>query len=731
VLYVAAIACLLASVLFGRARGRLPRRFVLSATLLGVLYATSGLLRAVSSSTLAITGADAAELLGSIALAFTVLQLIGARRELDSGIIGDATIIGLGTWLVSWVTMVEPTIRRSTSSLASSLLSGMYLPAASVAAFLVAAILFRRSRRPPAMLMVCAAVVLSMAGDVASGLESAGQVPGRVADLAGAIYVFAYFLAAAAFVHPSAAVLVTQRQPPVDNHVRGRLLTTAASLVTPIVLLAVVAPRSIADTWVRAVSAVVLAAAVTTRVVMSVQHNSRIQEVLRHSAQTDPLTGLPNRLFISDHVDECLRNAWRTQASPTVYFIDLDRFKNINDSLGHAAGDEVLMIVAGRLRAAVLGRAVVGRLSGDEFVVVDVTGAGRGQAALVFAEELRLLFREPLSLSVGDVFVSASIGVSTSNPTDATSGEDMLRSADTAMYRAKDAGRNCVAVFDPSMHARVAQRLTIETALYRALDRRELRLHHQPILDLERGEVIGFEALMRWMRSDGVVVSPAEFIPIAEDTGTIVPIGAWATLEALTQLHAWIREGVCSSAASMSVNVSPRQLADPNFPGLVQEALSRSGVSAHQLWLEVTEGTMISEPEIALATLRKLRSLGVRIALDDFGTGYSSLSLIQRFPLQRLKIDRAFVQGVADNANDRSLVRTIVAMGRSLGLDLVAEGVESIHQLQVLHELGCTKAQGFLISHPVPAEAMRSTVAALERIGTFPGLRASANPTNP
>jgi len=501
--------------------------------------------------------------------------------------------------------------------------------------------------------------------------------------------------------------------------------------VTPIVLLAVIAPRSTADTWVRAASAVVLAAAVTTRVVMSAQHNSRIQEVLRHSAQTDPLTGLPNRLFISEHVDECLRNAWRTQALPTVYFIDLDRFKNINDSLGHAAGDEVLMIVAGRLRTAFDGRAVVGRLSGDEFVVVDVSDFGNGRGGIVVAEEVRQLFREPLSLSVGDVFISASIGVSAANPTDLTSGEDMLRHADTAMYRAKDAGRNCVAVFDPSMHARVAQRLAIETALYRALERRELRLYHQPILDLDSGEVIGFEALMRWMRSDGVIVSPAEFIPIAEDTGTIVPIGAWATLEALTQLQSWIREGVCGSGASMSVNVSPRQLADPNFPGVVQEALSRSGVSAHQLWLEVTEGTMISEPEVALATLRKLRSLGVRIALDDFGTGYSSLSLIQRFPLQRLKIDRAFVQGVADNANDRSLVRTIVAMGRSLGLDLVAEGVESIHQLQVLHELGCTKAQGFLISHPVPADAMRSTVAALERIGTFPGLRSSTRQPHP
>jgi EAL domain-containing protein (putative c-di-GMP-specific phosphodiesterase class I) len=291
------------------------------------------------------------------------------------------------------------------------------------------------------------------------------------------------------------------------------------------------------------------------------------------------------------------------------------------------------------------------------------------------------------------------------------------------MYRAKDAGRNCLAVYDESMHERVAHRLSVETALYRALDRRELCLFHQPILDLESGDVVGFEALMRWQQADGTMVSPAEFIPIAEDTGTIVPIGSWALLEALTQLRHWIDDGVCSESATMSVNVSPRQLSDPNFPSIVNEALTRSGVSPQLLWLEVTESVMISEPELALATLRRVRSLGVRIALDDFGTGYSSLSLLQKFPLQRIKIDRAFVHGVADNPNDRSLVRTIVAMGRSLGLDMVAEGVESVHQLQVLSDLGCTKAQGYLISHPVPADAMRSTVAALERLGQFPGLR--------
>ncbi|HEY4332143.1 MAG TPA: bifunctional diguanylate cyclase/phosphodiesterase, partial [Ilumatobacteraceae bacterium] len=411
----------------------------------------------------------------------------------------------------------------------------------------------------------------------------------------------------------------------------------------------------------------------------------------------------------------------------TLFFIDLDRFKNINDSLGHAAGDRVLCTIADRLRATVPERATVARISGDEYVVLDPASPSL-EAAMELANELLEEFRNPLPLAAGDVFVTASIGVARSEPQSHRSADVLLRHADTAMYQAKDAGRNCVALFDETMHERVSHRLTVETALFRALDRRELRMYHQPILEITTGDVAGFEALMRWQQGDGTIVSPAEFIPIAEETGTIIPIGAWALTEALAQLRSWVDDGICSPTATMSVNVSPRQLADANFPSIVHEALLTSRVSPHQLWLEVTEGIMITEPELALASLRRLRSLGVRVALDDFGTGYSSLSLLQKFPLQRIKIDRAFVQGVADNSNDRALVRTIIAMALSLGLDMVAEGVETVQQLQVLAELGCTKAQGYLISHPVPPDAMRSTVSALERMGAWPGINRTREP---
>ena len=261
--------------------------------------------------------------------------------------------------------------------------------------------------------------------------------------------------------------------------------------------------------------------------------------------------------------------------------------------------------------------------------------------------------------------------------------------------------------------------MEVENALHGAIGRHEMRLYHQPIVDIVTGQISGVEALIRWRREDGTIVSPGEFIPIAEETGIINELGAWALLESLSHLRRWIDDGLVPPHTTTSVNVSPRQIADPNFAEIVRDALDRSGVPAHLLWIEMTESMMLEEPELALTTLRQIRAMGVRLALDDFGTGYSSLSLLQQFPIQRIKIDRAFVQGIADRSNDRSLVRTIIAMAQSMGLDLVAEGVETIHQLLALRELGCDKAQGFLISHPVPTDAMRSTMSALNEFASM------------
>jgi len=493
-------------------------------------------------------------------------------------------------------------------------------------------------------------------------------------------------------------------------------------LAVPITVFVAIDAVDTRDRIVRGGSLIVLSIAVLARVIIAVRSNATLQARLITSAQTDALTGLPNRSLMLEHVDTALRTAWRDSRQPTVLFIDVDRFKNINDSLGHSAGDDVLVAVAERLRMVLPLHCVVGRISGDEFVVLDPQSKGPSEA-MVLADRVLESFHEPLALRQGDVFVSASIGVSTYRPSVTNNADDLLRHADTAMYRAKESGRNCVAIFDESMLASVTQRLAVETALYRALERRELRLVHQPIIDVSLGEVVGFEALMRWDREDGSTVSPAEFIPIAEETGIIVPIGSWALLEALTHLSEWIAAGVSPRDATMAVNVSPRQLSDPNFVNVVSEALTRAHIPARQLWLEVTESVMIAQPDQALSTLTKLGDLGVRVAIDDFGTGYSSLSLLQKFPIHRLKIDRSFINGVADNDDARSLVRTIIAMCESMNLDMVAEGVESVRQLQVLGELRCLKAQGYLISHPVAPEAMASTVAAISNVGAWPRIR--------
>ena len=657
-----------------------------------------------------------------ITLAVALLT-VTVRRSGSSLVsaLGDGLIVALGTWVLIWVLLIQPSIDAIVEPNVVTGLRGLTLAVSTVVLFLLVSLLFSDANRTPAIWLLSVAIGLSLVGDFLYALDKSGHL--AVADRFGnAPYVASLFFASATFLHPSVRGLTQRGTIRARRPLLGRLVLTTSALILPIFVISLVDPADRLDRIVRGVSLVVLAIAVTTRVIQAVRENAKTQAVLIRSAQTDPLTQLPNRSLITDLLSEALESSWRTDVRPAVLFVDVDRFKNINDSLGHGAGDEVLVAVAKRLHNTIPDGTHVGRMSGDEFVILDPRVVDTADSVRL-ADRVLAAFHEPLQVRQGDVFVSASIGVALAEPNGRTTAEDLLRNADTAMYRAKDAGRNCIAVFDESMLERVTQRLSIETSLYRALERRELRLVHQPIIDIQLGDVLGFEALMRWEQEDGTSVSPAEFIPIAEETGTILPIGAWALLEALSHLRDWIDRGICPDTASMSVNVSPRQLHDPNFTSVVSEALTRARIRPQQLWLEVTEGVMIAEPEQALETLQRLNAMGVRVAIDDFGTGYSSLSLLQRFPIQRLKIDRAFISGIADDVNARSLVKTIIAMADSLGLDTVAEGVESIRQLQSLVDLRCAKAQGFLISHPVPPDAMESTVAALERFGNWPKLR--------
>jgi diguanylate cyclase (GGDEF)-like protein len=597
-------------------------------------------------------------------------------------------------------------------------LRGITLATSTIVLFLLVSLLFSEANRTPSIWLIFGAISLSLLGDFLFAFDKSGHA--SVSDrLLNAPYVMSLFLASATFLHPSVRSLTHRSTTRLRQPLLGRLVLTTTALVVPLITVALFDPRNQVDRVIRAISLVVLAASVTARVIQAVRTNARTQASLVKTAQTDALTLLPNRSLMLKHIEEAVDSAWRTGKVPAVHFIDVDRFKNINDSLGHSAGDDVLVAVAQRLTNAVPPAAIVGRISGDEFVVLEPNSMGDIEA-MKTAERILECFREPLALKQGDVFVSASIGVACSNAAESPSPEELLRHADAAMYRAKDAGRNCIALFDASMLERATERLTLETALYRALERQELTLVYQPIIDLQLGDVLGFEALMRWEREDGSTSSPAQFIPIAEETGIIVPIGAWALIEALTHLRSWIDAGICPETASMSVNVSPRQLHDPHFVSVVSEALSRARMQPQQLWLEMTESIMITEPEQALAALRRLNTLGVRIAIDDFGTGYSSLSLLQSFPIQRLKIDRSFISGIADDVSARSIVKTILAMSDALGLDTVAEGVETERQLQSLIELHCAKAQGYLISHPVAPEQMRNTVISLDKFSQWP-----------
>ena len=656
---------------------------------------------------------DGALLVSHVLLALGMLVATRRRLRADSrAVISDGLIIGLGAWIVLWVLLLQPALHGVTGLPAATLMRGATLAVLSVILFLVATLLFSDTAPTVSVIFATLAVVTLLTGEIVY-LVDARPDASLVARVLGAPFVVAAACATGMLLHPSVRSLLSPARRRPTPPLMTRLVSTTASLVAPVVMLTLTDPASRNDRIVRVVSIVVLSAVVMARVVQSVRANARTQADLEHNAQTDPLTNLPNRTAMLELVTEATQLAHGTPRQPTVLFIDVDRFKNINDSLGHSAGDDVLLEVARRLVAAVPAHASVGRISGDEFVILDPHTETATQA-VVLAELVLDSLREPLGLRQGDMFVSVSIGVAMAVRSLDLTADEILRHADTAMYRAKDAGRNCIAFFDDSMVEKVTQRLDIETALYRALDKNELRLVHQPIVDTSLGLVVGFEALMRWDRGVNGTVSPAEFIPIAEETGTIVPLGSWALLDALTQLRLWIDAGACTSHTTISVNVSARQLHDPTFVSVVTEALSRSGVSADQLWLEVTESLMITEPTQALTALKQLNAIGVRIAIDDFGTGYSSLSLLQRFPIQRIKIDRAFVHALTTDGGSHSLVRTIVAMADSLGADIVAEGVETMEQLDILAGLDCRKAQGYLISHPVDSAAVPDTVLALE-----------------
>ncbi len=429
---------------------------------------------------------------------------------------------------------------------------------------------------------------------------------------------------------------------------------------------------------------------------------------LAHLAHYDPLTELPNRLLVLSRLDHALDTAQREGGQLAVMFIDLDRFKDVNDSLGHPVGDELLVAIAQRMRSRLRESDTLARLGGDEFLVV-LEDIQRPEDAAEVAQGLIRLQDAPIRLPSGhEVYVGVSIGISL-YPNDGDTTTELIREADAAMYQAKSQGRNTFRFYTAALTEAADQRLAMEGRLRRALQAGEFVVHYQPQFIAATGEVVGCEALVRWQDSEGRLVPPARFIPLAEDTGLIVPLGQWVLETACAQAQAWRNAGVADLV--MAVNLSARQLQQRDLVSVVAAALERSGLPPDRLKLELTESMIMDHGEDALALLRSLKALGVSLSIDDFGTGYSSLAYLKRFPIDEMKIDRSFVQDTPDNASDAEIVATIVAMGRNLSLRVVAEGVETQPQLDFLIGLGCNACQGFLVSPGLPATAFECFLA--------------------
>lgn len=424
------------------------------------------------------------------------------------------------------------------------------------------------------------------------------------------------------------------------------------------------------------------------------------EQRLHHLAHHDPLTDLPNRLLFQDRLQHALDKARRQNLMVGLLFIDLDRFKVINDTLGHETGDRMLTEVAKRIRYWVRASDTVARLGGDEFVIIlediqDSTYVG------AVAQKILGVLTQPVHLDEQELFVTASIGASLF-PVDTESPEELMKYADVAMYRAKDKGRNNCQFFTPDMNARAHELLALEGSLRKALDNDQLVLHYQPQIDLNSGELIGMEALLRWMHPQQGLVSPGDFIPLAEETGVILPIGEWVLKTACLQNKAWQEQGF--PPVRMSVNISAKQFRQADLVDVIDRILEETGLDPQWLELEITESVIMEDFGEVIMTLTDLKVRGMHLAIDDFGTGYSSLAYLKRFPISKLKIDQGFVQDITKDANDASIAASIVALARSMNLEVIAEGIETREQLEFLLDYGCDQGQGFLFGRPLPQE---------------------------
>jgi diguanylate cyclase (GGDEF)-like protein len=632
-------------------------------------------------------------LLGYVLMGGSLAGMLRRRRaQEDDPARIDALVVAMAATFMCWTYLIVPTMAQS--DLTAMRVANSFFPILDVVLLVFAAQLgFSGGGRQPALWLLILAMSAMFAGDMIYALREDGlaNLPQHPADV---LFLATFIFVGAAGLHPSMRNLTEPQQIVVKDLGKVRTTLIALMVVGPNLITIVQPAHSMLTGIVNAILCSGLILAVFARVVRSNNSRARAEQATRRRATHDALTDLPNRELLSETITEWGDRAANEQQEISLLFIDLDRFKMVNDHWGHQVGDELLCAVASRLSAQIRGEDLVCRIGGDEFVIA-LSSPSHSALAESFADRVLDEFTRPFELSVGNVVISASIGVAKAHG--GARALELIRDADTAMYKAKGNGRNAYALFDTSLRDEVRDRMNLEQALRSALPRGELAVHFQPIVDLTNGQIDGFEALMRWNHPTLGAVSPVDFIPVAEETGLIVESGAWLLRTAAAQLAAWtVQRGPDARRLHVSVNVSVRQLRDRAIVDIVRDVLADTGLGADQLWLEITESGVMEDLETALVTLLELRDLGITLCIDDFGTGYSSLSYLNRLPVGIVKIDRSFVRHVGENGPNEPIVRAVLAMTRAMNLRVVAEGVETELQRDWLREQGCDLAQGWL-----------------------------------
>jgi diguanylate cyclase (GGDEF)-like protein len=642
---------------------------------------------------------------GCLLLGLAWLLRRRGRQHRETPVVLDAAILGLGALVLIWVLLLDPTLSTRDLSGRALFAIATYPPISAVVSMLAARLAFSGGAHRAAHKLLLVALLTLLTGDILYYLAEVRIL--SVSTLIDIPYGLSFTLFASAALHPTSASIsvLPSAEKLTDRSTRMRVVSVAASLVLPAFVALVASPRSTSERLVLASIVMALAIVASTRIVVASRRQAQSEARYAHLAYHDALTGLPNKAYLRDVVTALAENEGGNSTSASLIFLDLDHFKIINDSLGHAYGDTVICRVADRLRNCVRSTDLVCRQSGDEFLILV---RGDLEAARATAERIRSRLEPPLRIPA-EVFITTTIGIAHAERIrDGEDFEDLVRDADTAMYRGKAGGRNTVVVFSQAMRDSITKRHTIELQLRSALAASELEVHYQPIVSLPERRVLGFEALVRWMSPDGPI-PPIEFIPVAEETGLIVPLGSWVLQEAAKQVQQW-RQLPGLSHLTMSVNVSTQQMHAGDLDQIVGAVLQETGLPGQALWLEVTESILVGDTTEAVDILERIRSRGVAVCVDDFGTGYSSLAYLRRLPIDRIKIDRAFVNEVSADPRDQRLVASITAIAAALGIDAVAEGVETEEQAASLVAVHCTKAQGYLFARPASAAVIEETV---------------------